>query len=303
MSAIGRVTPSDRRCGAYRRRPQQVSVVIAARNAARTLEQQLDALLRQDYAGSWEVVVADNGSTDGTSEIARRWSSSVPLRVVDASARRGASFARNQGWRSALGDFVAFCDADDVVSRGWLSRLSEAAEEADLVGGPYEFHRLNAWTGRPWWDGSGLPMGWRFLPFGVGGNLAAWTDALRTLGGFNESYPRLQDVELCWRAQLSSLRLGFAPEAIVHCRHRTRLADTALQAYSLGYQQPHLYRDFGRHGMPRSNPYTFLLVAGGLLRRSPAAAISRARRRTWIHHACEQLGRMAGSMRHRTLYL
>jgi glycosyltransferase involved in cell wall biosynthesis len=163
------------------RRPSLVSVVIPARNARRTLGAQLEALRAQDYAGPWELVVADNGSTDGTADLASAWAHTLPLRVVDASLRRGASFARNRGWRSALGDLMAFCDADDVVSSGWLSRLTEAAEEADLVGGPYEFRRLNAIQGQPWWDGASLPVGLNFLPFMVGGNLAVWVASTRPI--------------------------------------------------------------------------------------------------------------------------
>jgi glycosyltransferase involved in cell wall biosynthesis len=279
-----------------------VSVVIAARNAAHTIEQQLEALGGQDYASPWEVIVADNGSTDGTAEVTRGWASPVPLRVVTASARRGAGFARNQGWKASHGDLVAFCDADDMVSSSWLSHLTAAAEHTDLVGGPYEFERLNASKRQPWWDGTTLPLGWDFLPFSVGGNLAAWADALTTLGGFNESYSRLQDVDLCWRAQLASLRLDFAPEAIVHCRYRTRLTDTASQAYSLGYHTTHLYRDFRAHGMPRSDPRRLPHIAGELVKRAPAAAISHAQRSAWIPLAAEQLGRLTGSIRYRTFY-
>jgi glycosyltransferase involved in cell wall biosynthesis len=70
----------------------EVSVVIAALNAAATLPLQLAALAAQDYSGSWEVVVADNGSTDATVAIAREFASSLPhLVLVDASDRRGQS--------------------------------------------------------------------------------------------------------------------------------------------------------------------------------------------------------------------
>jgi glycosyltransferase involved in cell wall biosynthesis len=296
-------TRNDTGPNARARRPSLVSVVIPARNARRTLGAQLEALRAQDYAGPWELVVADNGSTDGTADLASAWAHTLPLRVVDASLRRGASFARNRGWRSALGDLMAFCDADDVVSSGWLSRLTEAAEEADLVGGPYEFRRLNAIQGQPWWDGASLPVGLNFLPFMVGGNLAVWADVLTALGGFNEAYPEEQDVELSWRAQLSSLRLGFAPDAVVHCRYRTRWADNALHAYRIGYQQPHLYRDFRVHGLPRSRPWRFPLLVGSLLTRAPAVAMTPARRNGWVRRAFEQLGRLAGCARYRVLYL
>ena len=71
-----------------------VTVVIPAFNVAPTIEDQLAALAEQRFDGSWEVVVADNGSTDETRAVAARWAEKLPsLRVVDASQRRGVSHA------------------------------------------------------------------------------------------------------------------------------------------------------------------------------------------------------------------
>lgn len=298
MPTFARATGDDTGSGGRARRPSLVSVVIAARNARQTLAAQLEALEAQDYAGPWELVVADNGSTDGTAGLAHGWVGTLPVRVVDAASRRGASFARNRGWRSARGDLIAFCDADDVVDSRWLSRLAKAAEEADLVGGPYEFRRLNANRSQPWWDGASLPVGLNFLPFMVGGNLAVWTDVLTTLGGFDEAYRTQEDVELSWRAQLSSLRVGFAPDAVVHCRYRTRRASIDIQAFRIGYQQPRLYRDFRAHGMPRLRWSRLPRLVGSLL-----MDMTPARGDGWDRQACEKLGRLAGCARYRVLYL
>src|SRR5579864_1647403 len=76
----------------------RLSIVIACRNEAETLPKQLDALAAQDWPGWWQVVVVDNGSTDGTAEVARRWADRISnLEVVDASQRRGQAYARNVG--------------------------------------------------------------------------------------------------------------------------------------------------------------------------------------------------------------
>jgi glycosyltransferase involved in cell wall biosynthesis len=287
----------------HRSTPRLVSVVVPARNAVGTLAEQLAALRQQDYAGAWDVVVADNGSTDGTADLARRWAATLPLRVVDASAQRGASFARNRGWRSASGDLIAFCDADDVVAPHWLGGLVDAARRADLVGGPYEFRRLNAAAGGSWWNGESLPVGLHFLPFIVGGNFAVWTDVLAALGGFNEAYARQEDVELSWRAQCASLRLGFASDAVVHCRYRRGLLSVARQGYHDGFTEPHLYRDFRAAGMPPATAWRFPRLVGKLVMAAPGSLTSRTRRALWIRNACLQLGRLAGSVRYRVLYL
>jgi len=93
-----------------------VSVVIPALNVADTIGDQLDALAHQTYAGAWEVVVSDNGSTDATRERVEVWRDRLPhLRIVDSSRRRGVSPARNVGVEAARGDLVLICDGDDVV--------------------------------------------------------------------------------------------------------------------------------------------------------------------------------------------
>src|SRR5215204_6439039 len=89
-----------------------IAVVIPSFNAAATLPAQLAALAGQRYEGELEVLVSDNGSTDGTLDVVRGWQDRLPVRVVDASDRRGAGHARNVGAAAASMDLIAYCDAD-----------------------------------------------------------------------------------------------------------------------------------------------------------------------------------------------
>src|SRR2546426_8436308 len=116
--------------------PTLISVVIPVLNGVDTLPAQLEALSGQTYSGRWEMIIADNGSTDGTPDLVRTWTDRIPgLRIVDASDRKGQAHARNVGAAAALGDFIAFCDADDVATPGWLDGMVRAAPWTDLVGG------------------------------------------------------------------------------------------------------------------------------------------------------------------------
>ena len=120
-----------------------VSVIIPAFNAAETLDAQLRALSQQQWGGTWEVVVADNGSTDDTVARAALRKDDLPaLRVVDASGERGPSFARNVGARVADGDYLLFVDADDIVEPGWLAHMAEAAIDHPLIAG--SLHEVGA---------------------------------------------------------------------------------------------------------------------------------------------------------------
>ena len=112
-----------------------LTVVIPAYNEAPRIERQLGALATQRYDGPWEVVVGDNGSTDDTRARAEAWRDRLPVRVVDASHRRGAAAARNQAVAHAAGDGLLFCDADDAVADGWLEAHAAALGNGDLVAG------------------------------------------------------------------------------------------------------------------------------------------------------------------------
>ena len=116
-----------------------MSVVVPMYNAADLIAAQIEALGRQDFEGEWEVVVADNGSTDSSVDVVRRLEGVVPrLRLIDASHRRGAAAARNLGTSVTEGVGVAYCDADDVVDPSWLRHHEESLRRADVVGGRFD---------------------------------------------------------------------------------------------------------------------------------------------------------------------
>ncbi|HEX2804591.1 MAG TPA: glycosyltransferase family 2 protein, partial [Kineosporiaceae bacterium] len=99
----------------------RLSVVIACLNAQDVLGVQLAALAGQECPVPWELLLCDNGSTDGTVALAESWADRLPLRVIDASGVRGSGPARNAGAEAARGEWLGFCDADDEVGSGWLA--------------------------------------------------------------------------------------------------------------------------------------------------------------------------------------
>src|SRR5262245_13139635 len=121
-----------------------LSVVIPCRNAAGQLPLQLEALTREKWQGRWEVVVADNGSTDGTGKVAGQFKAHLPRSlVVGAPARRGAACARNVGARSASGEAFLFLDADDEIAAGYLAAMADALAHHDLVAAYRDSESLN----------------------------------------------------------------------------------------------------------------------------------------------------------------
>lgn len=274
-------------------------------DGAETIGVQLAALAAQDYAGAWEVVIADNGSTDGTADIARSWADRLPVRVADASAERGINPARNAGLAAAGGDLVLMCDADDEVDPGWVRAMATAAERYDLLGGRIDDGSLNngvVATWRPHNAEHELPVALRFLPFAVGANCGAWADAINAVGGFNPAYRRGgTDVEFFWRAQLAGYRLGYVPDAVVHYRHRPGLRLLARQFFRYGMADAQLYRDFRSAGLTRDRPHevwrAWRLIAVNALR-----SRDRARRGACLRQLAQRLGRLRGSLRQRVVF-
>ena len=198
-----------------------ISVIVPVRNGMPLLEEQLRALAAQKCDEPWEVIIADNGSTDGTLEFARDWSKTHPnFLVVDASGPTGASAARNAGVEVSSGEYLAFCDADDVVMAGWLEAASGAAH-ADLVAGRFDFWSLNSIPPAPPVRAATRQLG--FLPAGLGANLAVRrARSTRWAASTSSSCPG-EDIDLCWRLQLRGFTFAEAPDAVVAKRARVRL--------------------------------------------------------------------------------
>jgi len=231
-----------------------LSVVIAAKDAQDTLADQLDALVSQPWPNGGEIIVADNGSSDATAlEAARFATADISVMVVDASSIPGAGHARNCGVEASSHDYVAFCDADDVVHESWVTSVSAALDETPAIGGKLEFDKLNP----DWVVGSrgqlhavnNLPSFDGVFPVLSSCNLGIHRTVFEDVGGFDESYLRGQDAELSMRLHHAGIEMGFAHDAIVHYRMRSGLASIYRQALGWGEVQHRL-----RHALADATP-------------------------------------------------
>lgn len=109
-----------------------VSVIVPVYNTADYLSHCLDSLLNQAFE-AFEVLVIDDGSTDGSADLADRYARKDSRVRVIRQPNRGVSAARNRGLDAATGRYVTFVDADDWVEAGYFDRLAPAAEAADVL--------------------------------------------------------------------------------------------------------------------------------------------------------------------------
>lgn len=197
----------------------RLSVIIPAYNSASTMRRCLDALVASDLPRTqWELIVADDGSTDETSRAA---SSTADRVVTIPDGPRGPAFARNEAARHATGDVLVFVDADVCVSRTALRQFAEFFEAQPATGavfGAYDtapdatnvvsqyrnllhhyVHSTNAGAANTFWAGCG----------------AVRRDVFAALGGFDATRyptPQIEDIELGYRMSAQGIPIRLAPD-------------------------------------------------------------------------------------------
>jgi glycosyltransferase involved in cell wall biosynthesis len=199
----------------------KVSVVICAYNASDTLDDCLDSLGRLRYP-DFEVLVVNDGSSDATGDIARRY----PVRLIEVP-NGGLSAARNLGLSAATGEIVAYTDADVRVDPDWLTYLVQPFLTSDVVGsgGPNVVPPDDPFVAQCVARAPGGPthvlLDDRIAEHVPGCNMAFRREALLAIDGFNPVYLRAgDDVDVCWRLQAKKQRIGFSPSALVWHHHR-----------------------------------------------------------------------------------
>lgn len=185
-----------------------VSVVIIFFNAARFLAEAIDSVFAQTY-GAWELLLVDDGSSDGSGEIARSYARrhADRVRCLEHARRenRGMSASRNLGIRNARGKYVALLDADDVWLPAKLERqvaILESHEGAAMVYGATQYWKSWDQSGADYVPALGLPSNrvyappslvTRLHPLGQAptpcpSDLFFRRDLAERVGGFEESF-------------------------------------------------------------------------------------------------------------------
>jgi len=286
----------------------KLSVIIPCYNAAATIGAQLDALAEQRWSEPWEIIIADNRSTDTSMDIVAQYRERLPnLRVIDASEQRGPAYAVNRGIDAALGESVLLCDADDVIGPGYIAAMGAALAEHDFVACAIDDTLLNpSWIRKT--RGNYQREGIQrydyppYLPHAGGGTLGVKRALHHAIGGFDETLLHLQDTDYCWRLQLAGIKLHFVPGTVMHVRYRSSFSSIYRQARNYAEYNVLLYKRYRRRGMPalawRSSMDGWL----ALVRRAPRIR-DKATLGAWIWKLGWRMGRLHGSIKHRVLAL
>lgn len=186
--------------------------MIPAYNAQGTLAEALDSVFAQDYE-PFEVIVIDDGSTDGTADVVRAEARARYLRQEN----RGPSAARNAGVRATSGEMLAFHDADDVMPSDKL-RIQ--------VGFLLEHPEVACVLGRQEVIGDSAPAAALLQRDVVAGDLAGVPlmsmvvrrDVFLSVGGFDERLTHAEDRDLLVRMRGAGIGIEFLPDIVLRRR-------------------------------------------------------------------------------------
>ncbi|HIE11110.1 MAG TPA: glycosyltransferase, partial [Kiritimatiellae bacterium] len=198
-----------------------VSVVIPCFQAAEYVGEAIRSALAQTHP-SVEVIVVDDGSTDGTAEVVRRFGKRVKLLQ---EPHRGAAAARNRGWRMARGGYLQFLDADDLLHPEKIARQLQAAgaSRQEIV---FCDCRIVSFSGeavripvlRPYTGGDPVEF---LLRSPVLTTSALYPRGLlETAGGFDEELPCAQEFDLNLRIACLGGGLRHVPSELCTWRQR-----------------------------------------------------------------------------------
>ena len=235
-----------------------LSVIVPAFRGTATLPQALSALAANDLPrGCWELIVVDDASDDGTSELARTWAD----HVVSLPGRpHGPAFARNRGVEASTGLWLVFIDSDVVVHADALRLFASVIErhpDVDAVFGAYDeappakgflsqyrnllhryVHRLGSGEADTFWAGCG----------------AVRRTAFVAVGGFDErryTRPQIEDIELGYRLKDRGGRILLRPEIQgTHLKRWTLIGSTRTDLLDRGIPWIRLLLERGKIARP-----------------------------------------------------
>ena len=225
-----------------------VSVVIPTFNGSKRLPQCLKALAAQDFSGKIEIVVVDDGSTDGTSQLVEI---EFPNVVLVAQRNQGPAVARNVGARKAQGEVILFTDDDCVPETDWITQMVLPFVKDDKVVGVKGAYKTRQ-----------KPIVARFVQLEYEDKyrkLARNRDNIDFIDTYSAGYRRnvfvesggydtqfrvacAEDVELSYRLSNAGLKMVFNPDAVVFHTHPDRLRAYIAKKYKFAYWRVLAYR-------------------------------------------------------------
>ncbi len=219
-----------------------VSCVIPVYNNYMHVEKCLNSVLKQSKKFD-EIIVADDGSTDGTKELVKKY----PVKLLELK-HFGRSHARNQGWKKSKGNIVFFGEIDAVYSRNFLKECLKKLEKENIgsvIGKQLVLNENDSvWTKCKQFERKAAFQNYR--PF------SGWLykrKVLEKTKGFDEKLDFGEDVDLSKRMQKFKWHVAYADKAVWKHFEPPQLSNVLKRAWNFGFNMNSFYK---KHGYPKA---------------------------------------------------
>ena len=166
-----------------------LSIVIPAYNEEKYIGACLESIIKHGGSAITEIIVADNASTDKTTDVARRY----PGVTVVTETKRGANAARQRGYEASRGEMVAFLDADIRMWEGWSVMVMQEFEKnpkLSCLSGPWIYYDMSRWQRALVWlyfRLLAIPTYWITGHLAIAGNVVLRRSVLEKMNGLDAS--------------------------------------------------------------------------------------------------------------------
>ena len=216
-----------------------ISIIIPTYNSIDSLKEMIGSLYKQSHpADQYEIIVVDDGSSDGTGAWVESQKKGCPCHLKYLFQKnQGPASARNLGLKNARGEIVAFTDSDDIASSVWIEEIGKGYDDDRVagIGGTIKAKPTSSaisqycayirFNEQPPVDKTGII-------YLITGNASFRKSSLNSIGGFDERYSFAggEDVDLSFRLKKRGFYFKYNKTAIIFSHHKETLA-ALLKAY------------------------------------------------------------------------
>ena len=234
----------------------ELSVIVPTYNRKHLLRRCMDSLIRQDYPGDkFEVIVVDDGSTDGTEESIKKIQTDRIIRYFRLKRNLGPATARNSGLREAKAEIITFIDDDIIASdKQWIKKIvyfhRRFSEEHVIQGGLLNSSGRNIF-GLTWKFILDMYIAEtmviddkdntkKYIDVLGGANASFKKNILEELGGYNENLRVGEDIDLKYRLQEKGIKVLYVPEISATHFYRSNIFSFIKYEFKKGRGRYHL---------------------------------------------------------------
>lgn len=244
----------------------EFSVIIAVRNEHQYIKQCIQSIFNQDYKGSYEIIVVDGMSNDGTDELLKKLQKKYKFKLLQNPVLNAAA-GRNTGINDSKGEYSAFIDGDAIADPDWLSQIKKTFEKNDDVAGvggpdllPKDSSNRSKMIGQimssPVARGGKLNPSTqhslmdeeKFVDHIPTCNLCLKKEIFEKVGMFDEKFVKGQDLELNHRIRKKGFKLLYSPHVKVVHHRKHNVKDFASQIYKWAKAKVAIIKKHGMNG-------------------------------------------------------